>query len=81
MAKTSTELASLARKHTAAAVNTLVGIMNQPKSPEAARVSAAKAIMDRGWGMPKQTIEADVTDDIKALLRAVDGATRTTAGD
>ncbi len=76
MAKTSTELGSLARSHTESAVNTLAGIMNEPTSPAASRVQAASALLDRGWGKAKQTIEADVTSDVMALLRAVDGATR-----
>jgi hypothetical protein len=57
MAKASTEIRSLARAHTETAVNTLAGIMNQEKAPAAARVAAAQALLDRGWGKAPQTME------------------------
>lgn len=57
MAKTPTEIRSLARSHTESAINTLVGIMNQSEAPHAARVSAANSILDRGWGKAAQPIE------------------------
>lgn len=50
------DIVALSRSHTDAAVKTLVGIMNQPKAPAAARVSAANAILDRGWGKPSQAV-------------------------
>ena len=61
MAKTPTEIRSLARSHTAKALNTLVGIMNKTTAPEAARVAAANSVLDRGWGKAVQHIEAEVT--------------------
>jgi hypothetical protein len=36
--------------HTRAAIKTLAGIMNQPKCHPSARVHAAEALLDRGWG-------------------------------
>jgi hypothetical protein len=57
MAKTPTEIRSLARKHTEAALNTLAGIMNQSEAPPAARVAAANVLLDRGWGKAPQTTE------------------------
>lgn len=59
MAKAPTEIRSLARAHTATAINTLVGIMNQEEAAPAARVAAANAILDRGWGKPAQPIDGD----------------------
>lgn len=59
MAKAPTEIRSLARSHTETAINTLVGIMRQEEAPPAARVSAAQAILDRGWGKPTQPISGD----------------------
>ena len=50
MAKTPLEIASLARMHTKKAVRTLAAIMNEPRAPYAARVAAAEALLDRGWG-------------------------------
>lgn len=54
MAKAPTEIRSLARAHTDSAIKTLAGIMNEPEAPHAARVSAATALLDRGWGKPAQ---------------------------
>ena len=59
MAKTPTQIASLARSHTETALNTLVGIMEQTDAPPAARVAAANAVLDRGWGKPTQPISGD----------------------
>jgi hypothetical protein len=59
MAKTPTEIASLARSFTEPALKTLAAIMRQPKAPAAARVQAAVALLDRGWGKPKQTVGGD----------------------
>jgi hypothetical protein len=45
----------LAREHTAVAVGTLVTVMKNTKSPPAARVAAANALLDRGYGRPGST--------------------------
>jgi hypothetical protein len=58
MAKTPTQIASLARVHTAAAINCLVGIMENGAS-EPAKVTAAQALLDRGWGKPSQPVDGD----------------------
>ena len=57
MAVAPTEIRTLARSYTKAAIKTLVGIMQQPKAPPAARVMAANALLDRGWGKAKQQVE------------------------
>jgi len=49
-------LETLAREHTPAALNTLVKIMNNGKS-EGARIAAATALLDRGYGRPRQAVE------------------------
>lgn len=59
MAKAPVEIRSLARAHTASAIKTLAGIMNEKKAPAAARVSAAQALLDRGWGKAPQPIDGD----------------------
>jgi hypothetical protein len=48
------EVKELARAHTSKAIETLVSIMTNPKSADAARVSAANALLDRGYGKPPQ---------------------------
>lgn len=55
-----------AREHTEAAVKTLVDVMTDDAAPPPARVSAASAILDRGWGKPVQEIEAG--ENITAML-------------
>ena len=57
MVKTVTEIRSLARSHTRTALNVLVGVMRSKDATAAARVSAANAILDRGWGKAAQAIE------------------------
>jgi len=57
MSKPSAEIRSLARSHTETAINTLAGIMRQKKAPASARVAAASALLDRGWGKPIQGME------------------------
>jgi len=59
MRKTLTEIRSLARSHTRTALNVLVGVMRSKDATAAARVSAANAILDRGWGKPTQSIASD----------------------
>ena len=61
MAKVPSDVKSIARTHTTAAIRTLAGIMRQPKAPESARVAAAQALLDRGWGKAEQKTETDLT--------------------
>ncbi len=55
MAKAKADIRSLARSQTEKAVKVLVGIMSQSKAPAAARVAAANALLDRGWGKAAQS--------------------------
>lgn len=52
-------VAELARAHTAKAIKTLVEVMtaraNEPKD----RIAAANALLDRGWGKPKESVDLD----------------------
>jgi hypothetical protein len=57
MPKTLTEIRSLARSHTRTAINVLVRVMRSEDATHAARVSAANAILDRGWGKAAQALE------------------------
>ena len=75
MAKATAEIKSLARVHTASAINTLKGIMNEKKAPAAARVSAAQALLDRGWGKAVQPVAGDEKGSpISVIHRVVVGA-------
>ena len=57
MTKTITEIRSMARSHTRTALNVLVGVMRNTKAPPPARIAAANAILDRGWGKATQPLE------------------------
>jgi hypothetical protein len=63
VSKTPTQIKSLARAHTERAIQVLQGIMDQPSASEAARVSAANSLLDRGWGKPAQAIVGGDEDD------------------
>ena len=61
---------SLARSHTKTAIRVLAGIMREPTVQPMARVAAAKALLDRGWGKPTERHEhvslsavAELSDD------------------
>ena len=69
MAKAPLEIKSLARGHTKTALNVLASVMNETSAPHAARVAAAQALLDRGWGKAAQAIE--VTGDLTTkVIRA-----------
>jgi hypothetical protein len=72
MAKASIDIRSLARAHTETALNTLAGIMRQEDSPPAARVSAAQALLDRGWGKPAQAIIGGDEDDKPLAVQVIE---------
>jgi hypothetical protein len=48
----------LARSHTEAAINALVGVM-QNSTSDPAKVAAANSLLDRGWGKPAQPVDGD----------------------
>jgi len=52
------DIRSLARSHTETAINVLVKIMQSKDATPAARVSAANAVLDRGWGKATQPMES-----------------------
>lgn len=64
-----TNIKSLARAHTESAIKVLAGIMNQPTAADSARVAAATALMDRGWGKPTQPVSGD--DDAPPILHKI----------
>jgi hypothetical protein len=51
------EVEELARQETAAAMQTLATIHRDKKAPYSARVMAANALLDRGWGKARQAVE------------------------
>jgi hypothetical protein len=65
-----TEICSLARSHTRTALNVLVGVMRNKDATPTARVSAANAILDRGWGKASQPLENG--DDALELIHRIE---------
>jgi Family of unknown function (DUF5681) len=72
------DVKAAAKAETADAIKTLKTVMNNESAPSAARVGAAIAILDRGWGKPMQPVEASVSifdqmtdDEQKTLLAAL----------
>lgn len=70
-ARTLTEIRSVARSHTRTAINVLVGVMSSDEATPAARVSAANAILDRGWGKAAQPFE-NGEDDVLELIHRIE---------
>lgn len=66
------EVQALAKQQTELAVNTLVEIMTNEKTNGSARVQAAVALLDRGWGRPKQSVDIKVDHDASGLAAALD---------
>ncbi len=63
-----------ARAHTLLAIKTLAEVAANPHEPAAARIAAAVALLDRGWGKPRQPVNAEM--DMHAVLVAALNAAR-----
>lgn len=57
--KSDVKIRDLARQHTEEAIETLVKIMRDMNAPPAARVAAAEAILNRGYGRPPRADEEE----------------------
>ena len=89
VASEAADVRELARQHTPRAIDALLHIAEHGES-ETARVSAATAILDRGWGKPTERAELEVTarrgpdlshlsvSDLEELLRLTELAERRT---
>lgn len=70
------DITALARAHTVDAIQTLVHVMSDKRATAAAKVSAASAILDRGWGKAPMRITHDAestepNDDPRELAKAL----------
>jgi Family of unknown function (DUF5681) len=74
------DVVQLARGYTGPAVQTLAKIMGQSKASATARVTAAIALLDRGWGKPSQAITGEGGGPLEMIVtgvrRAMDEAER-----
>ena len=71
MAEAPADIRSLARAQTELAVRTLTGICGSKAASAAARVSAASALLDRGWGKAQQ--DSNVQGEVRVVLREMLG--------
>ena len=69
MPRAVTEIRSLARSYTRTALNVLVGVMRSKDATAAAKVAAANAILDRGWGKATQAIQNGENGAIELIHR------------
>ena len=69
MPRALTSIRSLARSHTRTAINVLAKIMRCEDATPAARVSAANALLDRGWGKATQPLESGNDGALKLIHR------------
>lgn len=53
------EVREAARQHTALAMQTLAEACRAKRAPWSARVAAAEALLNRGWGKPAQPVEVN----------------------
>ena len=75
MAESRSDVRDLARQHTQAAVETLVSVMEDESAPHSARVAAANALLDRGFGKavqhkPELAMADRVEQNIKIMAEA-----------
>ena len=70
MPQAPSDIRSLARQWTTAAIESLGGIATNGE-PHAARVAACVALLDRGWGKPAQVHSVDGEGDIRVTIRHI----------
>jgi hypothetical protein len=64
------DVRALARAYGEDAITALASIMGNAKTPPAARVAAAIAVLDRGWGKPSQRMDVAGGLTLEALIKA-----------
>ena len=64
------EIIRLAQENSPEAIRPLAEIMKDKSAPPNARVSAAVHILDRGYGKPRETVEATVKQSLEDLVLA-----------
>jgi len=69
-------ITTMARQHTETAIRVLTQIMEDPKAPPAARATAARALLDRGWGKAPVQIDVQYRANFADFLRDVGIAAR-----
>ena len=75
--KATASIRDAAQAYTEDALRTLVEVMNDKEQPGPARVGAANAILDRGYGKPKQEVDGNLTGEM--MLQILTGVPRANA--
>lgn len=66
------EVLELAREGSLAAMRRLITIVDDPEAPYAAQIAAALAVLDRGFGKAKNSIEIEEKGkSLEAMLREI----------
>ena len=55
------DIAGMAKEHGEMALDVLVEVARDKKAPHASRISAATALLDRGYGKPIQAVEGKMS--------------------
>ncbi|MGZ8096730.1 MAG: hypothetical protein ACXWUD_10885 [Methylosarcina sp.] len=63
--KATADLKGMARQYSAQALTILAELMQDPEVPPAARIQAAREVLDRGYGKPTQSL--DISGEIKPV--------------
>lgn len=71
VAKRPEDVRSLARSHTDSMIKVLVNIAGSPKAQVGARVTAATALLDRGWGRAPLQLTGEDGGDIRVVIRQI----------
>jgi len=60
-------VAELARAHTKEAIDCLVEVLTGKANEARDRIAAANALLDRGWGKPKESVDLDARVEGNAI--------------
>jgi hypothetical protein len=64
------DIVAAAKERSDKALNTLEAALDSPRCPWSSKVQAAQALLDRGWGKPKEFIESEHKVTIEDLVLA-----------
>ena len=71
--KVPAEVKELAREYTVDAIEALADIVRDKKAPPSARVSAAEALLSRGYGRAPQTMDVNIRRSVGEFLASLGG--------
>ena len=70
-AKEIVDIRSMARAHTETMIKVLASVAISKGAQAGARVAAASALLDRGWGKAPQQLVGEDGGDIKIIIRQI----------